>query len=224
MLEIWKPVVGFEEFYEVSNCGNVRSKDRLVWRGKSYYKKPGIEMRKSPTTTGYWKIRLTDKNGLGKDHKVHRLVAAAFIPNPEGKPFINHIDGNPLNNHVSNLEWCTQSENMYHAYRTGLRKTNFHKYKNDIIREYSNNPDIGIRELSLKYKCSHASITKTLRAKGIEIKPNNKVRDKYKIDRKELVFEFESGLSNKEIAKKHNTNSTLIATYRYKYKKGELIL
>lgn len=221
--EIWKPVVGYEDFYEVSSLGEVRSKDRVVNKGNGPFIKKGIRMKKSPTTTGYYKIRLTDKEGKGKEYKIHRLVAFAFIPNPENKPNINHIDGNPINNHVSNLEWCTQSENVYHAYENGLRKCGLHKYKEEIIKDYVN-LDISIKKLSEKYMCSQISISKMLKRKGIKIKPQSHFCNKYKIDRKELVSDFEKGLTNKQIANKHKTNTTLIATYKYKFKKGELII
>lgn len=68
---------------------------------------------------GYNRVCLR-KNGTPKVVHLHRLVAAAYIPNPNNKPCINHIDGNPNNNHISNLEWCTHAENMQHAYNTGL--------------------------------------------------------------------------------------------------------
>jgi hypothetical protein len=70
---------------------------------------------------GYQTVRLCS-NGKFSYPKVHRLVASAFIPNPEGKSEVNHIDGNKSNNNVDNLEWCTKSENMKHAYKLGLRK------------------------------------------------------------------------------------------------------
>jgi len=71
---------------------------------------------------GYYYVCLS-KNGKVRKFKVNRLVAQAFIPNPDNKPFVNHIDGDKLNNNVNNLEWCTQSENMLHAYKYGLRKS-----------------------------------------------------------------------------------------------------
>lgn len=69
---------------------------------------------------GYLRLGLRT-NGIRKFHNIHRLVAQTFLPNPENKPFVNHIDGNKSNNRVENLEWCNQSENMEHAYRTGLK-------------------------------------------------------------------------------------------------------
>jgi len=66
---------------------------------------------------GYASVKL----GRGPRHLVHRLVATVFVPNPEGKPQVNHLDGDPLNNRASNLEWCTQSENQLHAVRMGLQ-------------------------------------------------------------------------------------------------------
>src|SRR5690625_5079628 len=113
--EVWKPIEGYEGLYQVSNFGRVKSNDRKVWNGRGYYNKSGRILKNSLTTTGYWKVELY-KNGERKSWRVHRLVAKAFIPRVRGKNMINHKDGDPLNNHVSNLEWCNQSENMKHAY------------------------------------------------------------------------------------------------------------
>jgi hypothetical protein len=70
---------------------------------------------------GYWNVRLTI-DGKPKNYRVHRLLATAFIPNPVGLPQINHKDGNPANNTLSNLEWCTVSQNLSHAYKLGLKQ------------------------------------------------------------------------------------------------------
>ena len=70
---------------------------------------------------GYFRVELW-RDGVGKKYLVHRLLAAAFIPNPENKPQVNHIDGVKANNALSNLEWVTQSENQLHAYRAGLQR------------------------------------------------------------------------------------------------------
>lgn len=108
-LEEWRDVVGYEEKYEVSNCGNVRSF------------KTKILLNPPLTPKGYVRVSLYNKKS--KNYLVHRLVAEAFIPNPDNKPFINHIDGNKENNRISNLEWTTSSENLIHAYENGLRKS-----------------------------------------------------------------------------------------------------
>lgn len=116
-MEIWKPIKGFEGFYQVSDKGNVRSLGG--WCGNSKHKERILS--KSLTHDGYEKVRLNRK---GKDitARVHRLVAEAFIENPLHKETVNHIDGNKQNNCVENLEWCDRKEQMQHAYNLGLKK------------------------------------------------------------------------------------------------------
>lgn len=120
---VWKPVVGYEESYEISNCGVARGVDRYVSNGKGMSLKRGVIKTQKPDKDGYFRVYLS-KNSKKKQHLVHRLVAQAFLENEEGKPCVNHIDGNKQNNYVSNLEWVTRSENDLHAFKLGLRVAN----------------------------------------------------------------------------------------------------
>lgn len=111
--EKWKPVIGYEGLYEVSNFGRVKILKNIHKNNESTFAK--IES----IPNGYLRIGLT-KNGNIKRYCVHKLVAIHFIPNPQNKPEVNHEDGNKQNAHYSNLSWVTKSENIKHAIRTGL--------------------------------------------------------------------------------------------------------
>jgi len=110
MKEVFKDIPGFEGKYSVSNLGNVMSLNYLN------QKKPKL-LTPIKHHGGYLIVHL----GASKIRMIHTLVARAFIPNPDGKKFVNHIDGNKHNNKVSNLEWVTCKENINHAIKTGLR-------------------------------------------------------------------------------------------------------
>ena len=127
MKELWKDVVGYEEYFQISNFGRVFSK-----RSNKILK----------TVKAEYEIFTTRLSGRGKStcFKIHRLVAKAFIENPLDKHEVNHIDGNKHNNHVDNLEWTTESENKKHAYKAGLRNKELDRMaKADINMEIARN-------------------------------------------------------------------------------------
>lgn len=106
---IKEPIKGYENIYWIDTQGNIYNARKQL---KTYF-----------TNTGYECIKLV-KDGVRKSPTIHRLVALQFIPNPDNKAEVNHIDGDKSNNHVSNLEWSTSSENKKHALQTGLKVYN----------------------------------------------------------------------------------------------------
>lgn len=137
--EQWKEAVGFNGDYLISNFGRVRS---MVYGGHR-----GQILSVTKHRQGYLRVKLSKDVGH-KSYLVHRLVGDAFIPNPYNKETINHIDGNKANNHVSNLEWATQSENNKHAFRTGLHIITDKQWKSMTKGfKISNSQVIKIREL-----------------------------------------------------------------------------
>ena len=153
MIEVWKDIPDYEELYQISNYGNIKNKKR------NNYLKGGIKR-------GYREVILF-KNNKNNYKLVHRLVAENFIPNPDNLPQVNHKDGNKLNNNLDNLEWCSRSENMKHAYKLGLQKPLYAKdnlrakkvkqidLQGNLIKIYN-----GIREASRINNINPRDITK----------------------------------------------------------------
>lgn len=210
-IEEWRDVVGYEGLYKVSSYGRIKSYHKR-------YKKPRI-LKTSMTTTGYRKVELR-KNKVKKSLKIHRLVAEAFISNEEKKPYVNHLDSNPLNNNVNNLEWCTQKENMIHSAIFGNHKSFAWKNKEQVISEYISGKSI--RYLAKKYSGTNCNtIVEVLKRENIKRRTRTEQRMKYDYSRKEMVSMFESGLRNVDIARNLGIPRVLVNTYKYKWKKGE---
>lgn len=125
LIEEWRPVVGYETQYEVSNFGEIRRipyvvKQKNKWGGYSVFTREAMPLKKCLLPNGYYAIGLWD--GVKQNTTpIHRIVAMAFLEKPEGKDCINHLDANPKNNRVDNIVWCTQSENIQYAYDNGTK-------------------------------------------------------------------------------------------------------
>lgn len=132
MNEIWKDIKEYEGLYQVSNLGNVRSLGRYVKNKNNKLQYFPEKILKTGNVQEYLKVTLSNNNKQ-RYYRVHRLVAEAFISNPENKPEVNHIDGDKKNNCVDNLEWCNRSENEKHAYKNGLAKPS-QKQKNAVAK------------------------------------------------------------------------------------------
>lgn len=150
MKEIWKDIKNYEGIYQVSNLGNVKVLDRKVYNSKVLCKRKGRNFKLNKNARGYIVINLT-KNHITKSYLLHRLVAQAFISNPENLPQVNHIDENKENNNVNNLEWCTAKYNINYSKKS---REILQLDKNDkIIKIYK-----GTKEASLETKIQKSSI------------------------------------------------------------------
>lgn len=116
-MENWKDVVNYEGLYQVSDLGNLRNYSRKVSFGRGTRITKQIQIKLYLEKSKGYYIRSLSKNDKRKTFSIHRLVALAFIPNPENKREVNHINGIKTDNTVSNLEWVTPSENILHSYR-----------------------------------------------------------------------------------------------------------
>lgn len=176
-MEIWKDILNYEEFYEVSNLGRVRRKEGFVKSGIKYNDKRKVKsyiLKQNKKRSGYLTVDLS-KNNVVKTISVHRIVAFAFCENPYNKKEVNHKNGNKQDNRAENLEWCTASENIKHAFDIGLKKSNGKKIRCkqlDIIfnssyeaAEYINNKYFQnskqVKSMSAKIRACATGLQKT---------------------------------------------------------------
>lgn len=167
--EVWKDIKGYEGYYQISNKGKVKSLER---RREGKGEKGILKERLLKTTVnsdGYPLVKLYQK-GKGKSIKVHRLVVEAFIREDDSKEYISHIDGNKENNNVTNLERCTPSENIVHAYNNELNPVRLDLNKEQLKCMYIDKC-MDVKVIADKFNCSVTSVRNYLK--------------KYKLNQKE---------------------------------------
>lgn len=205
--EVWKDIIGYEGFYQVSNIGRVRSLDRdMIDKNGIGYSLKGSIRKISCTGKGYQNIGLS-KDGEQKTFFIHRLVAESFIPNPKNLPIVNHIDGDKRNNVATNLEWVNNSQNILHAVEIGLRdsKRNDNLKKEPVITKkekilniYKTNPELSVEDMAeiTSSSITHVSrVIKMYNDKGYEDyvkEEKSKNRAKYRERRNKRKREKES--------------------------------
>lgn len=164
-METWKSIKGYEGLYEVSNLGRVRSLDRMVMMvNKGVLCKSlrhGRILNPCLVGDGYCNVNLF-KNGKGKHHLVHRLVATAFIPNPENLPEINHKDENKTNNVVSNIEWCSSQYNGSYGNRPNKYKVKINQFdlNGNLMKQFDS-----VAEVAKEIGCHYTSISHAVKDK-----------------------------------------------------------
>lgn len=183
--EIWKPIPGFESFYEASTLGNIRA-----FRTQKVLKTYTIN-------SGYQCLKFT-VNSKRTSHLVHRLIALTFLDNPEEKATVNHQDGNKNNNSLTNLEWNTISENLVHAYATELHSKEL--CKSYIGKKHAKNLLLNIImlltikvEINLVQKVTHNAVNYGFKRFDTEVEAAlhvNWIIDTYNLDRPKNIIEM----------------------------------
>lgn len=166
IIEEWKPCPEYENVYEISNLGRLKSKPVFVQNDSIFGDEGGyikhIKLKNQTINRyGYMTSKLCF-NGKCRRLTIHRLVAKAFIPNPKKYSQVNHIDGNKKNNVISNLEWVSPSQNTKHAWDTGLinadhmKGSNHHNSKvtEEIVKDIRANKILKRKDLAEKYNIS----------------------------------------------------------------------
>jgi NUMOD4 motif/HNH endonuclease len=179
--EVWKDIPGYEGCYQASTFGRIKRLERLVI-SKTGQRTLLTELIKIPTinSSSYLTIKLSVQD-VRKSYLVHRLILITFVSNPENKKTVNHIDGNKVNNHISNLEWATDSEQRKHAHKIGLMTNKGSKNPRSIIKlndgfEIINKHQQGatVKQLCKEYSVVGTTILKIINRQHWTTKAQNK--------------------------------------------------
>ena len=178
--EIWKNIHGYEGYYMISNLGRVKSLERICYYNvhKTNIRNSRLKKERILKTTidafGYKSVNVS-VNSKNKILKIAKLIAKAFIPNPENHPIINHINGVKSDNRIENLEWCTYKHNVNHAIETGLLvfklgsdNANSKFSHNDILKikqDFKENPNIIVKDYARDLGVSRVTIWRILSKK-----------------------------------------------------------
>lgn len=170
-LELWLDVLGYEGLYQVSNFGRMKSLGRKVVVKQDRYSLPRTmnwksrilktAISKPRNNKGSYVKTTLRKDGISRTFEVHRLVATAFVPNPDEKPVVNHIDFDGTNNHHSNLEWCTIRENNMHSIHKRRYPAIFKSFFNEADRATLNalfDAGIGVTAIAYQLNLPYGSV------------------------------------------------------------------
>lgn len=215
MKEVWKCINGYDGLYQVSNLGRVKSLDKRVPTNGGTRVMKGKILKGRTTKYGYLQIGLTDKNNYRVNRYVHRLVAEAFIPNPQNKKEVNHIDCNKKNNGVDNLEWVNRKENMQHASDNNLIPSKLVLDEDKIIDLYINE-NMTVKEIAKEIGVFQVTISKRLKKHNIHIKKLEEICNKHHLENygieEQLKFK-----SQYQIAKEIGCTQGAIQSYIRRY-------
>lgn len=184
--EIWKPVVGYEGLYEVSNLGNVKAVEKIVGHPTGQCRRPEKMIKLQNNSYGYYVVNLS-KDGKPHTKGVHILVAEAFLEKPEGKCEVDHINRNRKDNRVENLKWCTHKENMNNANTIQFMKEDPNKSKSAYMalasKIYNGSPQAPktVHQYTLdgKYVATYTSLKDAESATGINHNSISRILNKF---------------------------------------------